>query len=1087
MSTKFTNKAAELNKLRAIAAEQQAYLTKRQNELRTFGATDEQLNKAFKIHRAAHNMFGDNIQINYLDFRGLPLFFETTQQEPEAFDVWAEAVHQTANHSEPFLRIRYSDKSLRLNAKLPKYWQPKYSSSTPYFTALWLFFLNKDTAKFEPNFEHIYITEGEFKAFALCSLGIPTIGISGINNGTIAYNAANQTRRELRANAESHAKFTTERAEFLPLIAEFIAEYKVNQITLNHDADVFCSAKNSQSQTRALTFKTAILDTAKACEGLEIEFSYIVGKNQALKGVDDLMLHYANKAELKTIIADFKALNPKSQHFAIYKKNRLNRLIERLYESSEMSANLTIEHNGYLTEIANERFEYEINHRKRLLLKAPTGSGKTTIARQLAKKWHNQNGYPTIIAAPLNAIIEQQANNKDAKFGYCTAADKLPELLAFKDMQKIGMFVNYDNVAFVAAKFLELYGGYNLIVDECHELTTAYSYKPEVVRAVQQAAEQAAKAMYTSATPSLLNMSDFHFIEIKSSIVAPQPKAVYYKKRLISTLCKAIATIKPQSNVQQIVLINNKKHIRKTAKALKAIGYNVKTVYTNNLDATAYNELIKTEILSSDVDVLLCSEKIATGLNIKPNGKQVRLIYTESNRNEAGFLAGFNKRLYTQFVARVRDMASIEQIFVVTKEHNKAPFERSTPTMYYSRIIANLKKDAEQVNADFYNEPQQANYLEHTAANGLMYDEQGKVVVDTLYAANRAEQLALNNSHLTDYFGDIEPFVLKRTKHTTAAAKAANEACKVVNEQYAEIEQQVSEATKEAESSELFGLASLVADATPSRELKNYLRANVGIMPNAKAESNADADAEQIRLEVATEVFNEFYVWHKLGLQWQDSHKLIFEPQPQKKPQIEPLNEQQEQQPQQEQAEQQEQQIYNGLHVFTDVHDCSQVFTDVHNCSQPQKSRLMPPQQRAEYKAIISSFLSRDAKGNKIRAFEQRGNEQAKTALLEAFNKASNTQLTAKEIHSTIRKFKRGMSEAQSLRLAKTMLNLKTKTDKSHTLTKYELLNEWSEATINEHFGITLPSQTSNQQAEPTTAEPYYFDDFGRLCEGVQF
>jgi hypothetical protein len=34
MSTKFTNKAAELNKLRAIAVQEQAYLTKRQNELR---------------------------------------------------------------------------------------------------------------------------------------------------------------------------------------------------------------------------------------------------------------------------------------------------------------------------------------------------------------------------------------------------------------------------------------------------------------------------------------------------------------------------------------------------------------------------------------------------------------------------------------------------------------------------------------------------------------------------------------------------------------------------------------------------------------------------------------------------------------------------------------------------------------------------------------------------------------------------------------------------------------------------------------------------------------------------------------------
>lgn len=1084
MSTKFTNKAAELNKLRAIAAEQQAYLTKRQNELRTFGATDEQLNKAFKIHRAAHNMFGDNIQINYLDFRGLPLFFETTQQEPEAFDVWAEAVHQTANHSEPFLRIRYSDKSLRLNAKLPKYWQPKYSSSTPYFTALWLFFLNKDTAKFEPNFEHIYITEGEFKAFALCSLGIPTIGISGINNGTIAYNAANQTRRELRANAESHAKFTTERAEFLPLIAEFIAEYKVKQITLNHDADVFCTSKNSQSQTRALNFKTAILDTAKACEGLEIEFSYIVGKNQKLKGVDDLMLHYANKAELKTIIADFKSLNAKSDYFTTYKKNRLNCLIERLYESSEMSPNITIEHDDYLSTIADERFKHELNHRKRILLKAPTGSGKTTLSHEQADEWYKQNGLPTIIAAPLNSIIEQQAaHNKDNNTVFITAKNKEIALKNYLQGSCYKIFVNYDNVAEIA----EILGEYNFILDECHELTTAYGYKPEVVRAVQRAAEKAEKAMYMSATPSLLNMSSFCFIEIKSSIVAPQPKGVYYEKRIVNTICKAVATIKPQSNVQQIVLINSTKKIEATEQALKELGYNVKTIYTNNLDATAYNELIKTEILSSDVDVLLCTEKVATGLNIKPNGKKVRLIYCESNRNEAEFLAGFNKRLYTQFVARVRDVASIEQILIVTKEHNKAPFERSTPTMYYSRIIANLKKDAEQVNADFYNEPQQANYLAHTAANGLMYDEQGKVVVDTLYAANRAEQLALNNSHISDYFADIEPFVFECEQTAAAAEKAANKACKRVNKQYCEIEQQVSEATKQAESSELFELATNVANHTPSRELKNYLRANVGIMPNKPTTAELDADAEQIRLKVATEAFCEFYVWHKLGLNWQDSHKLIFEPQPQKKPQIEPLNEQQEQQPQQEQGEQQEQQVHNGLHVFTDVHTSSQPFTDVHTSSQPQKSRLMPSQQRAEYKAIISSFLSRDAKGNKIRSFEQRGNERAKTALLEAVNKASNMQLTAKEIHAIIRKCKRGMSEAQSLKLAKTMFNLKTKTDKSHTLTKYELLYEWSEATINERFGITLPSQTSEQQAEPTTAEPYYFDDFGRLCEGVQF
>ena len=44
-----------------------------------------------------------------------------------------------------------------------------------------------------------------------------------------------------------------------------------------------------------------------------------------------------------------------------------------------MSPNITIEHDAYLSTIADERFKYELNHRKRILLKAPTGSGKTTL------------------------------------------------------------------------------------------------------------------------------------------------------------------------------------------------------------------------------------------------------------------------------------------------------------------------------------------------------------------------------------------------------------------------------------------------------------------------------------------------------------------------------------------------------------------------------------------------------------------------------------------------------------------------------------------------------------------------------------
>ena len=50
MSTKFTNKAAELQWLKQQVVQQQAYLTKRQNELRTFGATDEQLKQSCLLY-----------------------------------------------------------------------------------------------------------------------------------------------------------------------------------------------------------------------------------------------------------------------------------------------------------------------------------------------------------------------------------------------------------------------------------------------------------------------------------------------------------------------------------------------------------------------------------------------------------------------------------------------------------------------------------------------------------------------------------------------------------------------------------------------------------------------------------------------------------------------------------------------------------------------------------------------------------------------------------------------------------------------------------------------------------------------------
>ncbi|MBK9461972.1 MAG: hypothetical protein IPN94_21715 [Sphingobacteriales bacterium] len=62
-------------------------------------------------------------------------------------------------------------------------------------------------------------------------------------------------------------------------------------MVLLHDADAFNGYKNRAKKGRVAAFIAALKDTQKACEALQIQFTYIVGKNeQQAKGIDDLLL-----------------------------------------------------------------------------------------------------------------------------------------------------------------------------------------------------------------------------------------------------------------------------------------------------------------------------------------------------------------------------------------------------------------------------------------------------------------------------------------------------------------------------------------------------------------------------------------------------------------------------------------------------------------------------------------------------------------------------------------------------------------------------------------------------------------------------
>lgn len=988
---------------------QNSYLQNRKNELKKLGATDAQLT-VFSTHRAAHNTSG-NIQIDYLTVDGKTVLY-TPKQQTETFDVWGNFV----SFDKPFVRVRYTPEHIKTNGNgnTNKYTQPPGSGVYAYFTALFQTYLNPHTRTHQSDFSTIYVVEGEFKAFAMCLQGLPTIGLGGINSGAIAYDANGNTRNDLRNEIE-RTKFVAHTAKFLPEINEFLTTHQVKNVVLVHDADAFDNFKNHKSDTRVLVFIAAVTDTAKACEGLNINFSYVVPKNQEQKGIDDLLLaHHTDTDTTTAILSDLTTLNPQSKYFYIYQClygfwndllnpqrycfkqmclygfwNDLPRIKERFYQSTTRTPDLEITHDGYLSDLKNEAFLYALRNYKKNLIKGGTGSGKTVLSYEIATEWYDTTGYPTIIGAPLVAIIAQQkSGNKNPKFGFCTATDKAPELLAFKDANKIGMFVNYDNLRFVADEFTKMYGGYNLIVDESHQITTAFGYKPDVVRDVLNVAATANKTLFLSATPSLLGLDSFYFIEINRSTPPPTPNIIYQNTNIVSCLVETICTHEPRSGTQTVVLLNNKKHIKKAQLALTNLGYKVEIIYTDNPDTEAYCELINNSLLNPNTDVILCTEKVATGLNIANNGKKVRMIYCETNVNEAWFLCGYSHTLYTQFVARVRNLETLTDVTIITKELPPPPFERQTANMYYVSLCKNLQKIADTIN-EAHPTPEAVNYLNFKPTNGLMYNPSGKVVVDTLWVAHHAERKAVNYAHITDYFNPDTAVKITTTEHTTEAVKTAN---KTINELYTEAAVTIHDAILNPEAPEAKQVFSNLYHTTPNKTLKKYVGNNFSIY---LGKAFTDTTTE-IQNEVSTEALTDIMLFTKLGLSIPDAHKLTFNP-------------------------------------------------DTH------KLRCNP--KRNEHKAILARYFERDGNGCIIRQYEIKAALNAKEALTKAF--AGNTQLTAKQIFNVVRNHKRRCTQTEALLFTKSLFNLKLHTD-NKTYWFYSIVCEWNKGTIESYFDVTL-------------------------------
>lgn len=506
--------------------------------------------------------------------------------------------------------------------KLIKYHTPSGATIRPFLNGIVKFFPDGDI-------ETLYLTEGEFKAFMGCKYGIPTIGLSGIHS----YGHA----------IKNEEGFTID-VKLLPELKKLIAERRVKNLVLLHDAD---ATENQDKPDRLASFYSSVTHFKKACKSLPVKIYYAHIQKEFIstgKGLDDLLV---SKSEFSESIKKeiFTKNGEKYFKFFDLQKTGLEEVKHYFIAQSELSKpDLHITVNQYVSEKAIELITHLTTH-KRIILKARTGSGKTTfVLDHLPTHFTGR----IIILQPLTVIVDAIAKQKYGVIGVIKEGST-PEDIQTALNSKI-VVCTYDSFSKI-----DNYTENDLIIgDEIHYLISAYNM-PDKRAKYEYAFKRLCEAknvLLISATPqATLRKYGFKWVEVEpeqSSQV--EIHRIEYKGRIHHYLPGFINGFKPAAG-KIIVRLNAGEKSEEIIKCLN--GYNCTHLSAEGKEdpAGVYKHIVEHKALPDDLHVLISTSVIDCGVDINNTDIQAVIIAEDAfNVNEADTL---------QFIARFRKVKKL--------------------------------------------------------------------------------------------------------------------------------------------------------------------------------------------------------------------------------------------------------------------------------------------------------------------------------------------------------------------------------------------------------------------------------------------
>ncbi len=535
---------------------------------------------------------------------------------------------------------------------------------------------------------------------------------------------------------------------------------------------------------------------------------------------------------------------------------------------------------NYLAELMDKNWFLEMIDAPtlKLNLQAGTGTGKTTLAKMIAKRWHVFNQKKTIIAVPLNAIA--QTKYEESKHDHYTWGDDLHYIPYFVSSMLKGknlaesmidieyapvMFCNYDALP----KLCEIIGEehYNLIIDEQHALNKDFGFRGQKVQQVYKLAHACPKTILLSADTIKYGFEQFQYMAIQRPTPTRQVKTLKAKNasQLLPVLLKTLA----KTNEKALVLLNSKKQIQYAKEILEKQNKKVVVIQSDtNLNTQAeYQYIMQHKKLPKEVDVVLCTSVIATGIDIYAE-ENINLIYCENR-------IGFDKVLCNQFFARIRNQEKAS--FTTLSIERPYPRREINAEALYNAKFQTLLHTAKQISLSLNTEDAgiESHALETPFAETIQvffWDfntlEKPALKVNALAVAYWVQTQLIANGEAQDLAKEDGFELLEETDENIL------QHIKLTKEQATAIRQKTENEIYQLYKNERIALAQSLACLTMNTELRTWLK--VQFFTTEKILPQHYLPKEQQR-QVAEIVFARAMKMHNLGILEMDWEKIIFQ------------------------------------------------------------------------------------------------------------------------------------------------------------------------------------------------------------------